>query len=183
MHRGRRFPTHRTSQADKYAKAEEFVSIVTQLWDSLPREALVADKASGNYIDTAKTRPIDFQGAYYKSAGPLSVPPYNGERPVLLQAGASALSKQFGSKWADALFTSHWLKGQSQEFYSDVKRLAAGTWKRDPAKLIVVPGVYPVLGSTEAEAIARKAALDELLDLEHIKSLPSTNALTSLLRV
>jgi FMN-dependent oxidoreductase (nitrilotriacetate monooxygenase family) len=171
------------SQADKYAKAEEFVSIVTQLWDSLPREALVADKASGNYIDTAKTRPIDFQGAYYKSAGLLSVPPYNGERPVLLQAGASALSKQFGSKWADALFTSHWLKGQSQEFYSDVKRLAAGTWKRDPAKLIVVPGVYPVLGSTEAEAIARKAALDELLDLEHIKSLPSTNALTSLLRV
>src|ERR1700712_728458 len=47
------------SQAAKYDKAEEFVSIVTQLWDSLPREALVADKASGNYIDRAKTRPID----------------------------------------------------------------------------------------------------------------------------
>jgi len=157
------------SQADKYDKAEEFVSIVTQLWDSLPREALVADRASGNYIDRAKTRPIDYRGAYYRSAGLLSVPAYNGERPVLLQAGASALSKQFGSKWADALFTSHWLKGQSQEFYGDVKRLAAGTWHRDPAKLIVVPGVYPVLGSTEAEAIARKTELDELLDLEHIK--------------
>jgi len=99
----------------------------------------------------------------------LSVPPYNGKRPVLLQAGASALSKQFGSKWADALFTSHWLKGQAQEFYSDVKRLAAQKWQRDPESLVVVPGVYPVLGSTEAEAIARKAELDELLDLEHIK--------------
>lgn len=157
------------SQADKYEKAEEFVSIVTQLWDSLPREAIVADKTSGLYIDKTKTRPIDYQGAYYRSAGLLSVPAYNGERPVLLQAGASALSKQFGSKWADALFTSHWLKGQAQEFYSDVKRLAAQTWHRDPRKLIVVPGVYPVLGSTEAEAIARKAELDELLDLEHIK--------------
>jgi alkanesulfonate monooxygenase SsuD/methylene tetrahydromethanopterin reductase-like flavin-dependent oxidoreductase (luciferase family) len=50
-----------------------------------------------------------------------------------------------------------------------VKRLAAGTWHRDPEKMVVVPGVYPVLGATEAEAIARKAELDERLDLEHIK--------------
>lgn len=157
------------SQAEKYEKAEEFVSIVTQLWDSLPREAWVANKDTGIYIDKAKTRPIDYQGAYYRSAGLLSVPGYDGARPVLLQAGASALSKEFGSKWADALFTSHWLKGQAQEFYSDVRRLAAQKWHRDPDKLLVVPGVYPVLGSTEAEAIARKAELDELLDLELIK--------------
>jgi len=157
------------SQAEKYEKAEEFVSVVTQLWESLPQEALVADAKSGAYIDRTKTRPIDFRGAYYRSAGLLSVPPYNGKRPVLLQAGASALSKEFGSKWADALFTSHWLKGQAQEFYSDVKRLAAQKWQRNPDSLVVVPGVYPVLGATEAEAIARKAELDELLDLEHIK--------------
>jgi FMN-dependent oxidoreductase (nitrilotriacetate monooxygenase family) len=157
------------SQAEKYDKAEEFVSVVTQLWDSLPQEALVADKASGIYIDQAKTRPVDYQGKYYRSAGLLSVPGYNGKRPVLLQAGASALSKQFGSKWADALFTSHWLKHQAQEFYGDVKRLAADKWHRDPEKLVVVPGVYPVLGATEAEAIRRKAELDDLLDLEHIK--------------
>ena len=157
------------SQAEKYDKAEEFVSVVTQLWDSLPQEALVADKASGIYIDQAKTRPVDYQGKYYRSAGLLSVPGYNGKRPVLLQAGASALSKQFGSKWADALFTSHWLKHQAQEFYGDVKRLAADKWHRDPEKLVVVPGVYTVLGATEAEAIRRKAELDDLLDLEHIK--------------
>ena len=157
------------SQAEKYARAEEFVRIVTGLWDSLPQEALVADRKSGIYIDQAKTRPVDYKGVYYRAAGLLSVPAYDGKRPVLLQAGASALSKEFGSKWADALFTSHWLKGQAQEFYSDVKRLAAQKWQRDPEKLVVVPGVYPVLGSTETEAIARKAELDELLDLEHIK--------------
>jgi FMN-dependent oxidoreductase (nitrilotriacetate monooxygenase family) len=158
------------SQAAKYDKAEEFVSIVTQLWDSLPQEAFVADKTRGVYVDHAKTRPVDYQGTYYRSAGLLSVPRYDGKRPVLLQAGASALSKQFGSKWADALFTSHWLKDQAQQFYGDVKKLAADTWHRDPEKLIVVPGVYPVLGATEADAIARKTELDELLDLEHIKS-------------
>ena len=51
---------------------------------------------------------------------------------MLLQAGASELSKQFGSKWADALFTSHWMKPSAQEFYRDVKQLAAEKWSRDP---------------------------------------------------
>lgn len=157
------------SQAAKYDKAEEYVSIVTQLWDSLPREALIADRASGIYIDQAKTRPLDYQGEYYRSAGLLGVPGHDGKRPVLVQAGASALSKQFGSKWADALFTSHWLKSQAQEFYGDVKLLAREKWRRDPDKLIVVPGVYPILGATEAQAIARKAELDDQLDLEHLK--------------
>ncbi|MGD0676689.1 MAG: NtaA/DmoA family FMN-dependent monooxygenase [Polyangiaceae bacterium] len=158
------------SQAAKYDKAEEFVSIVTQLWDSLPQEAIVADKKTGVYIDAARTRPVDFKGTYYRTAGLLSVPVFSGKRPVLLQAGASGLSKQFGSKWADALFTSHWLRNQAQEFYADVKKHAAETWHRDPDKLLVVPGLYPVLGSTEAEAVARKAELDELLDLESIKA-------------
>jgi hypothetical protein len=35
---------------------------------------------------------------------------------------------------------------------------------------VVVPGVYPMLGATEAEAFARKAELDDQLDLEHLKS-------------
>jgi alkanesulfonate monooxygenase SsuD/methylene tetrahydromethanopterin reductase-like flavin-dependent oxidoreductase (luciferase family) len=34
----------------------------------------------------------------------------------------------------------------------------------------VVPGVYPVLGATEAEARQRKADLDDQLDLEHLKA-------------
>ncbi|MEV8517748.1 NtaA/DmoA family FMN-dependent monooxygenase [Dactylosporangium sp. NPDC051484] len=157
-------------QEAKYDRAEEFVSIVTQLWDSLPAAAVVADKERTVYIDRDKLRPIDFQGEHFRAAGTLGVTAgYGGRRPVLLQAGASQLSKQFGTKWADALFTSHWTKPQAQQFYGDVKQLAAEKWHRDPAKLLVVPGVYPVLGSTEAEAIQRKADLDDQLDLEHIK--------------
>jgi alkanesulfonate monooxygenase SsuD/methylene tetrahydromethanopterin reductase-like flavin-dependent oxidoreductase (luciferase family) len=88
---------------------------------------------------------------------------------VILQAGMSELSKQFGSKWADALFTSHWTKPSAQEFYRDVKQLAAEKWDRDPEKLLVVPGLYPVLGATEAQARQRKADLDDQLDLEYLK--------------
>lgn len=158
------------TRSAKYDKADEYVSIVTQLWDSLPPSAIVADAARHVYVDGSKLRPIDFQGDYYHVAGVLGITGgYNGQRPVLLQAGASQASKEFGSKWADALFTSHWEKPSAQEFYRDVKRHAAEKWHRDPAKLLVVPGVYPVLGSTETEARRRKADLDDQLDLERLK--------------
>lgn len=145
------------------------MTIVSQLRESLPLEAIVADAARSTYIDQDLLRPIDFQGDYYRAAGVLGISGGYRGRPVLLQAGASELSKQFGSKWADALFTSHWMKPSAQEFYRDVKQLAAEKWGRDPEKLLVVPGVYPVLGATEAEARQRKADLDDQLDLEYLK--------------
>jgi hypothetical protein len=37
--------------------------------------------------------------------------------------GDPAASKQFGSEWADALFTSHWVKPAAQEFYQAGERL------------------------------------------------------------
>jgi FMN-dependent oxidoreductase (nitrilotriacetate monooxygenase family) len=157
------------SQSAKYDKADEFVTIVTQLWESLPPEAIIADAARSAYIGQDRLRPIDFQGDYYRAAGVLGVTGGYRGRPVLLQAGASELSKQFGSKWADALFTSHWMKASAQEFYRDVKQLAADKWSRDPEKLLVVPGVYPVLGATETQARQRKADLDDRLDLEYLK--------------
>jgi FMN-dependent oxidoreductase (nitrilotriacetate monooxygenase family) len=154
----------------KYDKADEYVSIVTRLWESLPPEAITADAARHTYVDRTRLKPVDFQGEYYRSAGVLGITGgYNGQRPVILQAGASDSSKQFGSKWADALFTSHWEKPSAQEFYHDVKSYAENKWHRDPAGLLVVPGLYPILGSTETEAVRRKADLDDQLDLEHLK--------------
>ena len=158
------------ARSAKYDKADEYVTVVTQLWDSLPPDAIVADAASSTYVDAGRLRPVEFQGDYYRATGVLGVVGgYQGRRPVLLQAGASESSKQFGSKWADALFTSHWAKPSAQEFYADVKQYAAHKWQRDPAGLLVVPGVYPVLGATEAEARQRKADLDDQLDLEYLK--------------
>jgi hypothetical protein len=136
------------ARSAKYDKADEYVTIVTQLWESLPPEAIVADAASTTYVDAGRLRPVEFQGDYYQASGVLGVVGgYQGRRPVLLRAGASESSKQFGSKWADALFTSHWMKPSAQEFYTDVKQYAAQKWQRDPEKLLVVPGVYPVLGA------------------------------------
>ena len=134
------------ARSAKYDKADEYVTIVTQLWESLPPDAIVADAARTTYVDAGRLRPVEFQGDYYQASGVLGVVGgYQGRRPVLLQAGASESSKQFGSKWADALFTSHWMKPSAQEFYTGRQAVrGAGSGSRDPEKLLVVPGVYPV---------------------------------------
>ncbi len=157
-------------QETRYRKAEEFVEIVTGLWDSLPHDAIVNDKQHDLYIDESRTKPISVTGEYFSSAGVLPLPgAYTGQRPVLFQAGASEQSHRFGAKWADALFTGQRTKQLSQRFTSTVKALAA-EYGRDPEKLVVLPGLWVVVGATEAEALDRKAELDALLDVEHLLS-------------
>ncbi len=56
-------------------------------------------------------------------------------------------------------------KATAQEFYADLKRLAAGE-ERDPNQVLILPGLSPMIGSSEAEAqrLAREA--NELSDPE-----------------
>lgn len=155
-------------QQDRYERAEEFVNIVARLWESVPTQAIVADKSSGVYLDPAQLRPVDIRGKHFSTKGVLSVPVVPQGRPVLFQAGQSSDSKEFGARWADALFTGQRVLELSQQFYADVKSRAA-LYGRNPDHLLVMPGLFPVLGGTEAEALRRKSELDDLLDHEKLR--------------
>jgi len=149
----------------RYEKAEEFVQIVTGLWDSLPQEAIAGDKENDVYIDMSRTNPIDFQGKHYTSAGvPQMTGRYHGERPVLFQAGISAQSREFGAKYADVLFTSQPNIDLDRKYYAETKEHAA-RFGRNPNHVVVLPGLYAVVGDTEEEARRRKAEVDEQMDL------------------
>ncbi|MGB3414775.1 MAG: NtaA/DmoA family FMN-dependent monooxygenase [Microbacteriaceae bacterium] len=149
----------------RYEKAEEFVKIVTGLWDSLPQDAIVGDVENDIYVDYDQTHPIDFKGEYYQSAGVLPMPGrYDGERPVIFQAGVSQQSREFGARWADALFTSQPTPDHDRKFYSEAKAHAASIG-RNPDDLVVLPGLYTVVADTEAEARKRKLHFDEMLDM------------------
>ncbi|MEF2977259.1 NtaA/DmoA family FMN-dependent monooxygenase [Subtercola sp. YIM 133946] len=150
----------------RYRAADEFVSIVDGFWKSLPPEAFVGDAEAEVYIDESLTRPVDIQGEFFSGAGVLPlVGGYRGERPVLFQAGTSRASKEFGARWADALFTSQRLPELGRAFSDEVKSLAEANG-RSRDSLLVLPGLYVILGDTEVAAHARKAELDELLALE-----------------
>lgn len=151
----------------RYRKAEEFVEVVTGLWDSLPQSAIVDDKEHDLYIDQSLTRPVDHKGEFYRTKAVLPLPGGYAGRPVLFQAGASDHSRAFGARWADALFTGQRTKELAQRFSSHVKGLAA-SHGRDPEKLVILPGLFVILGGTEAEARRRKDELDALLDTDHL---------------
>lgn len=155
--------------ATRYERAEEFVSIVTALWDSFPRDALVADAARHVYVDRERLREIDVRGKYFTVRGALGVPQSPQGRPVIVQAGTSVESRNLGAKWADILFIGQRTISSAQTFYEDVKNRARG-FGRDAEKLLVFPGLFPILGGTEEEAQRRKRDLDEQLDTHRLLS-------------
>jgi FMN-dependent oxidoreductase (nitrilotriacetate monooxygenase family) len=151
----------------RYGRAQEFVEIVTGLWDSLPRSAIIGDADHDVYIDESRTVPVDYKGQHYRTRAVLPLPGGYVGRPVLFQAGASEHSRAFGVRWADALFTGQRTKELAQRFSADVKGRAAAIG-RDPDKLVVLPGLFVILGGTQAEAQRRKDELDALLDADYL---------------
>src|SRR5262249_3741625 len=54
----------------RYEVAQEFVDVVKGLWDCWEDGAIVADKATGVYIDPAKVRPLGHRGRFFQVQGP-----------------------------------------------------------------------------------------------------------------
>ncbi len=154
------------AHAERYARAAEFVDVALKLWDSWEDDAILADKASGVWGDDARIHPPRHKGTYFSVEGALNVPRTPQGYPLLVQAGSSADGKAFAAQYAEAVFTAQQTLADAQSFYADIKsrtRLAG----RDPEHLKVLPGIVPVLGSTEAEARAAEQVLEDHIVHEH----------------
>jgi len=148
--------------SDRYARADEFVEVVTKLWDSWDDGACVADKHTGVFADPDLVRPIDHEGTYFRVAGPLTVPRPPQGYPVLVQAGSSVEGRAFAAKWAEAVYTAQRTLGESQQFYAALKQQVVDAGRR-PGDIVILPGVAPFLGSTEEEARRREQEFGELI--------------------
>ncbi len=132
------------SHADRYVRAEEFMTVVKALWDSWADDAVIDDRAGGHYARADRIRPINHKGEYYHVAGPLNVPRCPQGRPVLVQAGSSDTGRRFAARHAEAVFTAHMEKATAQAFYADLKALAAAEG-RSPEQVIILPGLSPMI--------------------------------------
>jgi len=153
------------SHADRYARGEEFMAVVKALWDSWAEDAVLDDRASGQYARADHIRPINHRGDFYQVAGPLNLPRCPQGRPVLVQAGSSDTGRRFAARHADAVFTAHVEKATAREFYADLKALAAAQG-RNPEEVLILPGLNAMIGSTEAEAQRMAREVNDLTDPE-----------------
>ena len=150
---------------DRYARGEEFVAVVKALWDSWADDAVLDDRASGHYARTDRIRPIDYEGEFYRVAGPLNMPRGPQGRPVFVQAGSSDTGRRFAARHAEAVFTAQMEKKTAQDFYADLKALAAAQG-RPCEQILILPGLSPLIASTEAEAKRMACELNDLTDPE-----------------
>lgn len=153
------------SHADRYLRAEEYVKIIKELWDSWSDDAVVDNRTGGLYAKVEGIRPIDHTGDYYQVAGPLNVPRCPQGRPVLVQAGSSEVGREFAARHAEAVFTAHLEMATALDFYKDLKSRAKAQ-RRDPDSIIILPGFSPIIAGTEAEAKQIAKELNELTDVE-----------------
>lgn len=156
----------RPLQATRYERADEFLEVAKKLWDSWGDAHFLGDKERGRWGDPTQLRAVDHVGTHFRVAGPLNVPrPVQGY-PLLVQAGASEQGKAFAAKHAEAIFVAHQTLEQGRAFYADIKARVAAEG-RDPDHVLVLPGLVPIIGATEAEATAQAQELDDLRIPEH----------------
>jgi FMN-dependent oxidoreductase (nitrilotriacetate monooxygenase family) len=151
--------------AERYARAREFAEVTIGLWESWDDDAFLRDKDSGIFFDPTKVHVLNHHGPRFSVRGPLNVARSPQGRPVIVQAGSSEDGRAFAAQTAEVIFVATPTLAEAQEFYADMKsRAVAEGRSADDVKIL--PGVFPVIGRTQAEAEAKFQALQDLIHPE-----------------
>ena len=90
---------------ERYERAYEYVDLVKKLWASWEPDAVVNDYDNKLISNPEKVHPVNFDGQWFSSAGPLAVQRHPAGDPVLVQAGSSPEGMAFAGKHAEIIFT------------------------------------------------------------------------------
>lgn len=146
------------SHADRYRRGEEFLDVVLGLWRGWEPGAVVGDKVVGIHTDPALVRTLDHEGEHFRVRGPLNVGRSEQGHPVVVQAGSSGPGITLAAAYAEAVFTAQTTLEEGRRFYTELKA-ATRAVGRSPDQVKVLPGIVPLIGSTEAEALALERSL------------------------
>ena len=146
---------------ERYQRAHETIQIAQALWGSWQQDAWVKDTETRRFADPAKIQPINLQGEYVASRGPLPIPPSEQGQPVIFSAGGGANGAELAGRYASgvigAVFTIEDARNQREALRESARR--AG---RDPDEVKFFAGVMPAIGDTKRDALDRRVALGEL---------------------
>jgi FMN-dependent oxidoreductase (nitrilotriacetate monooxygenase family) len=154
----------------RYEIATEFVDVVRGLWDAWDDGAVVADRATGVFLDKSKIRPLDHKGRFFSVKGPLNIERSPQGRPVIIQAGGSPPGQELSARSADLVFSVvNGDKVSAKAAYDSLKQRVV-RHGRAPHEVAILPGVMPIIDDTDEQARQQLARLQSWLT--------PTNALT-----
>lgn len=145
----------------RYDQADEVMEVVTGLWDSWDEDALVMDKAAGAFAEPSKVRRLNYEGQWYKSRGPLTVPRAPQGYPVVMQAGQSDRGREFAARWAEVVFAVFRDMAGGKSVREDIQSRAV-KHGRGADDVKVVTATYAIVGETESMAREKLAYVESL---------------------
>jgi len=149
----------------RYEIADEYLSVTQGLWDSWDDDAIVRDRATGQFFDQAKLHTLDHKGRFFEVAGPLNIGRSPQGQPVIFQAGSSDAGIGLAGKYADAVFTHSPSLDETRAFLRRVKASAVSHGRQaDDVKIF--PGIGPVVAATQEEAEAKYRVIRELISID-----------------
>lgn len=156
--------THRVAQnfgyeqhfdhAERYAMAEEWLDVVSALWESWEPDALVHNRNEPRYADHTKVHPIDFVGKYFRCRGPLNTIPGPQRRPVVAQAGNSIPGRELAARNADTMLALAKNPAEMKALRTDMDARLIKHGRR-PEDLKILFMAVPYLGDTDRDAQER----------------------------
>lgn len=134
-------------RALRYDMADEYVDLVTKLFESWEPDAVIRDHETGTYADANKIHPVNFEGKFFRAEGPLNTVRCPQGRPAYIQAGGSPRGREFAAKHADSIIaTTNGPAGMIR--YRDDVRAHAVAQGRDPDEIKILFLIAPVVADT-----------------------------------
>jgi FMN-dependent oxidoreductase (nitrilotriacetate monooxygenase family) len=150
----------------RYDRADEVLEACLKLWASWEEDALVVNKASGQFAVGSKVHCANYQGQWIRTKGPLGVPRSPQDHPVIMQAGASDRGRDFAARWAEIIFAAQSDLESLKAFYDDVKARME-KHGRKPEDCVILASVDIIAAETESIARQKQAYVEELVTPEH----------------
>ncbi|SEP67192.1 FMN-dependent oxidoreductase, nitrilotriacetate monooxygenase family [Devosia sp. YR412] len=148
----------------RYEIAGEHIEIVKGLWDSWDDDAFVRDRSTGQFADFSKLHRLNFKGKFHSAEGPLNIQRSPQGQTVLFQAGGSDAGIELAGRHADAVFAGAASIAENRELAQKLKASAVAHGRGADA-IKVLPGIGPIVGSTEAEAQRKYEEIRELVNV------------------
>ncbi len=145
-------------RTEKYERLHESVQVVQALWGSWEQGAWIHDQASGRFADASKIRPINLQGRYVGSSGPLPLPPSEQGQPVIFQAGGGGNGLEVAGRYASGVIGATYTIEDARA-HRTALRDAAQRAGRDPDEVKFFPGLMTTIAADRRAGLDRRIML------------------------
>ncbi len=150
----------------RYAKADEFASVMNQLFKSWSTKSFVPNKINNQIIKDDNIKCFDHEGQYFQVRGPHTTPQSPQGKPVAMQAGASKEGIALAAKHADAVYSVSWNIKQARTYKQKLSDAIAKS-NRPDKNIKIFPELVTYVAKTHKQALAKKAELDKKVSIRN----------------